>query len=336
MTTAVKLLTMGAKAWRSVAGENSALEKAAKRRYLKNAETQVRRESGDTWEQVSGNNFVLVRNKAEHDPPTGIFVRGGCDLPSMFTTAPFIREDVKGTVAIYKDEGKAGASRSDQLIQLLDHIDSPGIDQELARLDLDRRIFEADFFESSSFQIPGFPQFGDFPKKAVVISIGSDLARSIYRHKEQGFVIDIGRWWLNQSLEKAIGDTETLRWFKSNFESIGRLEVDEFSANLEKVIQLIREKIGAEVIIYNSLVVDPLNPTHNYQLLNRAHSVRRREFHIALAELSRKLDFYVVDVDRILKEHGIREQVDFAHFPVERMEAIAREAHRVLKELEVV
>lgn len=84
-------------------------------------------------------------------------------------------------------------------------------------------------------------------------------------------------------------------------------------------------------MVYNQLVVDPANPTHNYQLVNTAHSIRRREFGIALYELSRDLDVPIVDIDRILKGAGVEEQVDFAHFPVDRMMPIGADVYRIMK-----
>jgi hypothetical protein len=38
----------------------------------------------------------------------------------------------------------------------------------------------------------------------------------------------------------------------------------------------------------------------------------------------------------VLKQEGVDRQVDFAHFPVDRMRAVAIEAHRRLLELGVV
>ncbi|MGF1618498.1 MAG: hypothetical protein ACFCU2_11940, partial [Acidimicrobiia bacterium] len=78
------------------------------------------------------------------------------------------------------------------------------------------------------------------------------------------------------------------------------------------------------------------NPTHNYQLVKTAHAARRREFTIALAELSAELNFAIVDIDRILKNMGVEEQVDFAHFPVDRMGPIGVEVHRILKAIDFV
>ena len=49
-----------------------------------------------------------------------------------------------------------------------------------------------------------------------------------------------------------------------------------------------------------------------------------------------QLDFALVDVDAVLKLEGINEQIDYGHFPLERMEAIAREVTNALLEREVI
>jgi hypothetical protein len=52
--------------------------------------------------------------------------------------------------------------------------------------------------------------------------------------------------------------------------------------------------------------------------------------------MSADLDFPVVDIDRLLKSEGVKEQVDFAHFPVERMQPIGAEFHRIIRDLGIV
>jgi hypothetical protein len=336
VTGLTQALAYGAKLWRSIAGQDTSLERYVKARYMQALKTHVSKNVGRDWVEFSGADFLVIRSKTEPGPRVGILMRGKCDLPSMFATAPFIRRKLRGTIAIYKQEEKAATARSDQLLQTLENIPTDILEQGLGPLQLSPQLFEADLFDPDPFEIQGFPHFGRFPKTAIVLSIASDLARSLYRHKEYGYVVDLGRWWLDQTLEKAVKDLDTLNWFKSNFESIGRISVDQFQRNFEQIIRLLRERTGAQVIVFNNLVLDPLNPTHNYQLFSRAHSVRRREFHVALAELSAKLNFHIIDVDRILKEQGIREAVDFAHFPIERMVAIGEDAYRILRELEVV
>ena len=75
---------------------------------------------------------------------------------------------------------------------------------------------------------------------------------------------------------------------------------------------------------------------HRESPSRKSQTLRRREFDQALWELADKHDFRVMDIDRILKMEGVEEQVDFAHFPVERMGPIADEAYRILRDLEVL
>jgi hypothetical protein len=60
------------------------------------------------------------------------------------------------------------------------------------------------------------------------------------------------------------------------------------------------------------------------------HPLRRRAFVVALAELSRQLDFSIVDVDRIVKRFGVRAQVDFAQMSPHLNLLVAREVVRIL------
>ena len=60
------------------------------------------------------------------------------------------------------------------------------------------------------------------------------------------------------------------------------------------------------------------------------------EFDLALADIAAEHDISVVDVDQVLKLEGVKEQIDFAHFPMDRMIPIAAEFHRVLRDQEIV
>ncbi|MGI8517440.1 MAG: hypothetical protein ACR2ME_03725 [Acidimicrobiia bacterium] len=338
MTAVEKALKGGVKIVRRVVGPNGKLERFVRDKYLRGQRAKITKESGPGWVQQSGGNFVVMKSTKDDGSRTGIVLRGGCDLPSIFVSAPMLRQHLKGTLAIYKDQygGQAGASSTRQMLQTLDGIPAEHLDEARRRLKLGARVFEPHIFSPEPFSIHRSPEFGTFPKDVIVLSNGSDLTRTLHRHKEHGYLVDLGGLWLHQSLEKAIQDTDTLNWFKKNFESVGRIRVDDFYANMGRLIAALRERSKAHVVVLNSLVIDPSKPVHNYQLMNNAHSRRRREFHLALAELSRNMDFHIIDVDRALKGVGVREQIDFVHFPVEGMMPIAEQAYRVLRELEVV
>ncbi len=323
------------RAVRSVFGRNSAVEKWARDRYLGGAKNEVRIDKGDGWVQMNGSSFVIVSESPDlPEPRRGILLRGGCDLPSTYTSAPLMRSGIKGTVAIYRQLGGTGSHRSDQLLQTLDNIDMANVADAMEKLQLRAPYFQPIMFEPD-FEIRKHPQAGRFPTSVVVMSISQDEVRQLYRHKEHGYVVDPGGWWLNQDLERVLDDLSAVEWVRNHFTKIGRLRIEQSMANNTRLIGEVRQRTGAEVVFYNTMVIDPASTVHNYQWMNAAHASRRREFAIALAELSARLAFPVVDVDRLLKSEGVKEQVDFAHFPVERMQPIGAEFHRIIKELGV-
>lgn len=324
-------LVKAARAWRSVAGEKSFLERYVKQRYRR----AVHKEAGRYSTQYSGPEEVVVRAKRDASHKVGIFLKGGCDLPTLYLMGPMIRENLRsGTVAITRPRESVGSSHSSQLIETAAGVPGDLIVETCRRLQISRSFFKQVLYDPG-FSVKAVPNLGTFPKTVVALSIASDLTRSLHRHREHGFLVDIGGWWLNQSLDKAIKDVDTLRWFKDTFEPVGRIGVGEFQANFEDIVKRLHH-MGSQVIILNSLGLDPQSPTHNYQLLNADHATRRREFNAAIAESSARVGFHILDVDRVLKLQGVKEQVDFAHAPLEAKLPIAREGYRILRELEVV
>ena len=330
-----KVIKSGQSAWRAVAGDNSGLEQWVKRKYLDYIGSQVKKEKGSGWVQWSGDTFMVVSESEDlPGPRRGVILHGGCDLPSMYQSAPHIREGIEGTIAIAKVSSGGGRHRADEIMQTLNDIPPEQTQEVRDHLRLKLDYFQPILFEKS-FEIPRHPEFGEFPNSVVVLSIASDLTRVAYQHREHGFLVDPGGWWLNDRMEAVLDDLDVVNWFRSEFKSVGRISVDDFEKHFTDFVRELRARVGADVIMYNSLVVEPKNETHNYQLVRNAHSMRRRQFEIALAERSRDLDFPVLDVDWILKREGVNEQIDFAHFPVERMGPIGREAGRILRELGV-
>jgi hypothetical protein len=327
-----KTVTVGLKAWRSAFGANTRVESWVKGKYLNRIETEIAKETGPGWVQYSGRRSVVISESDQFpEPRRGILLKGGCDLPSVFTAAPLLREGITGTIAICRHIGGTGGNRSDQILQTLDgNVHLEAIAETQRMLHLNRDYFEPTFFDKT-FRVPHMPQAGEFPKDVIIMGIATDESRQMYRHREHGFIMDPGGWWLNQDLDRVLQDQETVDWFRANFVRIGRLSLEEFKANNTKIVKIVEARLGSKMMFYNTLVLDPASPIHNYQLIKTAHSARRRQFNIALAELSAELGFSVVDVDRILKLTGVDAQVDFAHFPVDRMKPIGAEVYRILQ-----
>ena len=330
------LLRSGLKAWQSIAGKNTGVERALRKGYKNinekveatyNTAIRAKREK-----RYVGKNFTVFWNGPNIENRIGIYMEGGCDLPSVFASAPLIHEVVDGTCCILKRRIGSEA-HSSILLQALE-----GVPREVVKPVMERLQLPADYFEPTLFQktfkVPGYERLGAFPKSVVILSLAPDATRTLYRHKEHGFLADPGGWWLNHAMSDVLSNLPAVTWFQENFESIGKISASDFMDNFTKIARLIKEDLGAHLIVLNVLTVEPANLTHNYQFVRSSQSMRRRELDLALVELSHKLDFSILDVDRILKGAGIQEiQVDFAHFPEEAYPLIGKEAFRIMRDL---
>lgn len=336
------LLRAGARLWRVVAGDGSALERlmrkrrrrrllrrqSAASRFAQRAKLEVRKR---TRSEFTGKGFAVLWSRRDWTERTGIYLKGSCDLPAVFAAAPQIRAAIDGVCCIREEPGGVSNARSDVMLQTLGDLDLASLTPAMENLALPRAWFRPRVFEPV-FRVPDVPGLGEFPKSAIVLSIASDVVRTVYRHRDHGFLVDPGGWWLNQDMSHVMTDLSAAKWFRSNFESLGRIPVDEFHHNYTTLIRTLKERTGAQILVFNTLVVEPGSSDHSYRFVKNSHAVRRREFNLALIELSRALDFSIVDVDRVLKTEGVREQVDFAHFPPERFRSIAEEVFRIMAE----
>lgn len=333
-----------------VLGEDSALER--KLHDMSRSATARRKSGGDTAlekrarlymaqrrgreeKRFAGGHFTVMWSESLKDPRrTGLYAKGGCDLPAIFAAAPQLQESMEGVCAMYVEPGGVSTARSDVLLQSLD-VNRPKAAKHLVEeLSLPPRYFEPNLFEAT-FTIPGYGALGEFSKDALILSIGADVVRTVYQHKESGLLVDPGGWWLNQDMAYVLANLDKVNWFKENFEELGKLTIDEFKANYERIIRTLQKDVTDKIAVLNLLEVEPGDPTHSYQLVKHPPMERRRAFNLALMELSRDLDFWVVDVDKILKNQGVESQVDFAHYTHEAFQPLASEIRRVLGDMRV-
>jgi hypothetical protein len=304
------------------------------------------------FDQLGGADFLYLASKQDPEPRAGIFMKGGCDLPTMFVMGPLIREAIrargKGSCLIFNQGIGISDSRPDILLQTLCNVPEEHVAELVAPLSgtaggespgepglkLDGEYFRPRLFEPT-FSVSGRSAIGDFPKTVVVLSMAPGMIRAAYRHREHGYLVDPGGFWLNESMEKVLADRTRAAWFRANFESIGKMSVADFSHTFRTVIRLVKEMTGAHVLVMNTLVVEPKSPLHNYQFAPKAPTLRRRRFDLALRDLSRELDFHILDVDRVLKCETVEGQVDAGHFPLDKMRPMAAEGFRILTDLGV-
>ncbi len=276
---------------------------------------------------ISRRDFYAYKN--EGSERLGIYGMGGCDVLTIVRAGPQLRKLTPGSGCIAA-VGKAAHARSDLLLQTLDP-PPPELTADVAeRLNLDPEYFSPRLF-TPTFTVPDQRGLGSFPKDVVVLSLSTDTSRTLYRHREHGYLVDPGGWWLTTDMEAVLQDLSAVKWFTSTFKKVGRISVEQSMDNFEKIITVVRERTGAFVVMMNVLTVDPGIAAMDYKLSNSPNRVRRREFAVAVTELARKLDFPVLDVDRAAKVEGISGQADFVHYTLDQKRTIARDFIEILQ-----
>ena len=271
--------------------------------------------------------FDVLVDVAGSTETRGVYLYGGCDAERLLDmgewTAPRLTQSLAVTY-----EGHVASSRPDILLQKLQGVPIDDTAEVVERLSLDKHYFEPNYF-APTFDV-GSLSSQPVRKHAIVTNIAAAVTRTLYRHKEHGFLIDPGGWWLAQSAEGVVPDRDTLKWFRKNFKSIGRLSVDEWETQFRAVHAETIKRTEAKVLALNLLTVEPQDPTHIYSGRTTPETVRRREFAIRLFQVAEELGICVVDADRLLKESGVKGAVDFAHMPREQLTPLMHESANLL------
>lgn len=277
-----------------------------------------------------GYNYLYLRAGKSYQS-LGVYTYGPCDVGGIFAIEPFVVPLLNGQMGIMRGGFGAASTRSDIILQTLEQWPKSLLDEVLHHLKLNPGYFKPSLFEPTfSCATPlGVKRFN---KNLVVLSVGSDLVRMAYRHRESGLIVDPGGWWLNQKMDSVLDDLSSLNWFRKHFEKIGRIPIDAFRRNLRQMVAEIRARTAADILIFNMLSVEPGAQHYNYQFVNSPETIRRRRFDLALADLSRELDFSILDVDKVLKGVGVKEQVDFGHCPIDRFAIVAEEIVRIMED----
>lgn len=281
---------------------------------------------------IARRDFYAFRNPGEER--FGIYAMGGCDVLTTVKAGPRLAKSLPGTGCI-SAIGKAPQARTDVILQTLDPPPPELTADVVERLSLDPEYFSPRLFEPT-FSVPHQFGLGSFPKNVVVLSMATDVGRTVYRHREHGYLVDPGGWWLTTDMQSVLSDLSAVKWFAATFKKAGRIRIEDSMANYERIVTEVRNRTGAFVVMMNALVVDPGMAAMDYNLASSPNRVRRREFAIAMAELGRKLEFPVLDVDRLAKQEGISGQADFVHYTMDQKRLIAAELIAILREHEII
>jgi lysophospholipase L1-like esterase len=165
---------------------------------------------------------------------------------------------------------------------------------------------------------------------AIILSLQADAANgTLAKHRKEGFLFypsEIEHWTVDDR-----------QWLKSDFEQLGPLDVAESMANLTSVVEQIRERSEAPILIYNVSPITPGEAIHCHQGLGDLYSTRIRRFNLGLIELSEKTGISIIDVDSLLARNGADAlKLDTVHLTPEGYRLVAGEVVRVLGDLGVL
>jgi hypothetical protein len=165
----------------------------------------------------------------------------------------------------------------------------------------------------------------DEPVDVVVLSLQSAATNALVRHRRDG--------WLLLPDEIETWPEEPRSWLGRECEFAGLADIDVAMERLGKLVLAIEERLGAQVLVYNLSPVTPGERTHCWIGAEDAIGLRVQRFNLRLAELSARMGFSVVDVDRIVACAGAdRLKVDLFHLNAEGWSLLAEEVVRILDE----
>jgi len=278
----------------------------------------------------SGHHFLTLCSDPDGSELIGIYARGGRSMIAAFASAPLIRNVLNGRCCIFREKMFGG--RSDVLLQSAERFPESWFLLLTEKLSLARDHFKHPLFDKT-ISVSGFDGIQEFPKTVVLLSVFPDLMLTCYRARAYGFLYEPQPDSMVSQLKRAQdGDIpETMVWFHENFEFIGRMTVEDFTHHFAELIRVLRARTSARILVFNAPTTSSESTEHRYPSRDSL-AVRGLEFNVALAELSRKLDFSIVDVDRIVKRAGIRKQVDWKNLDADLRLAVAREVFHVMVE----
>lgn len=165
----------------------------------------------------------------------------------------------------------------------------------------------------------------DEPADVVVLSLQSAATNALVRHRRDG--------WLLLPDEYESWSAEARAWLSSECEYAGLAELPRVMERLEQLILTIEERLGAQVLVYNLSPVTPGERIHCWIGADDALSLRVQRFNLALAELSARMGFSIVDVDRLVASAGADAlKIDLFHLKAAGWRLLAEEVARILEE----
>jgi lysophospholipase L1-like esterase len=164
---------------------------------------------------------------------------------------------------------------------------------------------------------------------AFILSLQPDITTSLFQHRERGHL-----FYPNNHEDWPVEDQ---LWLRQNYIETATLNVEQSMCNFARIVERIRKRTGAPILIYNLSAVIPGEWVHCYEGLGETYSTRIRRFNLALTELSQRTGLSIVDVDRIVSRAGAdRVKIDTVHLNADGCRLVAEEVVRILEDLGVL
>ena len=163
----------------------------------------------------------------------------------------------------------------------------------------------------------------------VALSLQPEVTQPLWRHRRQGYLFCPTPRWVEE------WNMPQKRWFQEQFAMTGTLSPAQSKENLQRLIQEIKHRLGAHVIIYNCSSVDPEDTMSNYHGIKADPvALRIHKLNLALMQLSIREGISIVDVDRLIAELGGEQHVIKAMtYSNTALEIIGKEFLRVVEDI---
>ncbi len=190
-----------------------------------------------------------------------------------------------------------------------------------------------DLLASRSLPLGAYPLASQFSRAvfedacdAIVLSIQPDVTAGMLRHRHEGVLL------YPNGLEQWSRDD--VAWARTEFERAAPLDVSQSMANLHAIITQLQRRKTVPILIYNLSAIIPGETVYSYEGLDETLSERIKRFNLGLVDLSRQTGIAIIDVDRMVAEHGADAlKRDPVHLTAAGYRLLAHEVVRVLEDV---
>jgi hypothetical protein len=184
---------------------------------------------------------------------------------------------------------------------------------------LERNLQVGAYSVASQFSTALFETAAD----AIVLSLQPDITTTLVRHRFDEFLFYPDRLQSWQEVDKA--------WLRASFDRLAPLDVASSMDNFHMIIERIRLRSDAPILIFNLSPVVPGETIHSFQGMGETFSTRVRCFNLALTKLSETTGVSIIDVETLIARGGADAlKVDAMHLMPAGYQLVAAEVARVL------